>query len=472
MKEKEHLYLFSERGIVDFLSRLDCPHVTFEPAIFAHYDMFLVASPQPLTTQENWQVSSLTSHPPEARLVRALLDTDDALRASRLQNHDTAQQLAASEADRAARLDLIHAQGSQIGDLEAERVHLQSELDQLRRPWFLARAAVERIRGVRASLPSAGTKRGETPTPVSDEVLQLATAMSSRVHDRSLFPLWEEHGFHVTPVHFYAPIPQVASLPESLWQRPSEMPGVDINEAGQLAFLRDTCVTFKTEYDAFPHQPTGATHEYYFDQPMFRSVDAEVLHCMVRSYRPNRLIEVGSGFSTLVSAAALAKNAAEGHPGEMIAIEPYPGEVLSKGMPSGCALRRQRVQDVDSTLFESLGENDILFIDSSHVLRLDSDVRFLFLEVLPRLQPGVVVHVHDIFLPQHYPRQWVVEEHRFWTEQYLLQAFLAFNPSFEILWAGSYMRARHAERLREAFASYESSVWPGSFWFRRLTGPR
>jgi hypothetical protein len=130
------------------------------------------------------------------------------------------------------------------------------------------------------------------------------------------------------------------------------------------------------------------------------------------------------------------------------------------------------VQDVDLTLFESLGENDVLFIDSSHVLHVDSDVRFLFLEVLPNLQPGVVVHVHDIFLPDHYPRQWVVEEHRFWTEQYLLQAFLAFNPSFEILWAGSYMRARHAERLREAFASYDSSVWPGSFWFRRLTGPR
>src|SRR5262249_46442361 len=114
-------------------------------------------------------------------------------------------------------------------------------------------------------------------------------------------------------------------------------------------------------------------------------------------------------------------------------------------------------------------QNDILFIDSSHVFRVDSDVRFLFLEVLPRLNPGVLIHIHDIFLPYDYPRDWIVKEHRFWNEQYLLHAFLLFNRAFEVLWAGSYMHTRHSDKLKRAFASYDpASVWPGSFWMRRL----
>jgi len=111
---------------------------------------------------------------------------------------------------------------------------------------------------------------------------------------------------------------------------------------------------------------------------------------------------------------------------------------------------------------------DILFIDSSHVLKVGGDVQYEYLEILPRLKRGVVVHVHDIFLPGEYPNEWVREEHVFWNEQYLLQAFLSFNDSFEVLWAGSFMHRKHPEKLAECFPGYHpASCHPGSFWMRK-----
>ena len=118
--------------------------------------------------------------------------------------------------------------------------------------------------------------------------------------------------------------------------------------------------------------------------------------------------------------------------------------------------------------FLSLEENDILFIDSSHVLRIGGDVRYEYLEILPRLNRGVIVHAHDIFCPAEYPRQWVLEHYHFWTEQYLLQAFLTFNDSFEVLWGSSYMHINHPDKLEAAFSSYGRDVEsPSSFWMRK-----
>lgn len=293
--------------------------------------------------------------------------------------------------------------------------------------------------------------------------------IASVLGDRDSFPFWEACGFHVTPAHFYSPIPTVSSLPEGLWERESEMVGIELNEPAQLAFLEDVCSRFKTEYDTFPLDPTEVPYEYYFNQMMFRSVDAEVYYCMVRHHLPRRIIEVGSGYSTRVAAAAIRRNIEEGHRTELIAIEPYPSDILRQGMPGLARLVETTVQDVDLSVFQALGANDILFIDSSHVVRTGSDVCLLVLEILPRLRSGVLVHFHDVFLPKDYPREWVTKEHRFWSEQYLLQAFLAHNSAFEIAWAGSYMRTHHSEELNKLFASYDSATTrPGSLWIRRL----
>ena len=155
-----------------------------------------------------------------------------------------------------------------------------------------------------------------------------------------------------------------------------------------------------------------------------------------------------------------------------MAIEPYPSTELEAKLPADVELWRIPVQDVSLDEFGSLCENDILFIDSSHVCKIGSDVQFMFLEVLPRLRPGVVVHVHDIFMPAEYPKQWVLDWRRFWNEQYVLQAFLSCNTTFEVLWAGQWMHIKHPDLLMKAFPSYKAGVSPASFWFRRLNRVR
>jgi hypothetical protein len=140
--------------------------------------------------------------------------------------------------------------------------------------------------------------------------------------------------------------------------------------------------------------------------------------------------------------------------------------VLINGFPGLHTLIPIRVQDAGFGLFQQLAANDILFIDSSHAVRCGGDVNYLFLEVLPRLNPGVIVHIHDIFLPNEFPKDLVKNRHFFWTEQYLLQAFLTFNSEFEILFANAYMANSHNAEMQETFPN---ALWlgGGSFWIRR-----
>jgi hypothetical protein len=293
----------------------------------------------------------------------------------------------------------------------------------------------------------------------------LADVMPRCLHSgkfREIFPVWERHGFHVTPVHFYQPIPDTQSLPESLWNRPSELVGIDMNDAMQLDLLRNHFPKFRHEYDQFPTEPTGESGRFHFSNGFFDGTDALVAYCMIRHFQPRLIIEVGSGFSSLVAAEAIAKN----NNSALICVEPFPVDFLRQGFPGLHSLIEKKVQDINLEFFSQLESADILFIDSSHTVKIGGDVNYLFLEVLPRLKPGVIVHVHDIFLPFEYRRDWVMEEFRFWTEQYLLQAFLSFNSEFEVLMANSYVAHRYMKDLK---ATFMNSPWwgGGSFWMRR-----
>jgi hypothetical protein len=150
----------------------------------------------------------------------------------------------------------------------------------------------------------------------------------------------------------------------------------------------------------------------------------------------------------------------------LICIEPFPLDFLRQGFAGLHSLIEKKVEDIGLEFFSQLASGDILFIDSSHTVKIGGDVNYLFLEVLPRLKPGVIVHVHDIFLPFEYRRDWVMEEFRFWSEQYLLQAFLSFNSEFEVLMANSYVAHRYMKDLK---ATFMNSPWwgGGSFWMRR-----
>lgn len=296
---------------------------------------------------------------------------------------------------------------------------------------------------------------------------------AGRVITKTLFPFWQRLGFHITRNHYYEPIPDTRELKDELWQKKSELVGIDMHEQDQLRLLAFFNSTYKKEYDLLPQQKEHEInpYDYYVFNGSFETVDGEILYCMIRSLKPKKIMEIGSGFSTFIAAKAIEENKKEdgSYRCELEAIEPYPNETLLKGFPNLTRLTQKKVQDVPLEKFQELGEHDILFIDSSHVLKIGSDVQYEILEILPRVRPGVVVHVHDIFLPAEYPKEWVMKEYRFWSEQYALQAFLAFNSAFEVLWGGNYMHMTHAAELKKAFPSYEKSAQrgAGSFWMRR-----
>lgn len=274
---------------------------------------------------------------------------------------------------------------------------------------------------------------------------------------QELFRNWQRHGFHVTPVHFYQPIPDTQALPDSLWSQPTELVGINMNDRVQLDLLQNHFTKLREEYRNFPAEPPPG------QQRPFRGIDALVAYCMVRHFQPRLIIEVGSGFSSVVLGQAAARNKSSA----LICIDPFPNELLRENSISVLrSLVETKVQELDVEFFSQLDSGDILFIDSSHTVRIGGDVNYLFLEVLPRLKPGVIVHVHDIFLPFEYRRDWVLDEFRFWTEQYLLQAFLMFNSEFEVLMANSYLNHYHRADFKAAFPGLPS--WKGgSFWMRR-----
>jgi len=283
---------------------------------------------------------------------------------------------------------------------------------------------------------------------------------------KKTFPLWQKLGLHITANHFYEPIPDTSTLNDNLWLKCSELVGIDINEQEQINLLSEFGLKYKEEFNSFPKNKTECPYQYFVNNGGFESVDGEILYCMIRHFKPRKIIEIGSGNSTYLSAQAVLKNKKEdSYECKIVAIEPYPNNVLKKGFPGLSQLIPQKVQDVPLSLFYSLEENDILFIDSSHVLKIGSDVQYEYLEVLPRLKKGVIIHIHDIFLPEEYRKDWVVNDYIFWNEQYLLQAFLAFNESFKVIWAGNYMHLNNSDKIEKTFSSYKKNkVKPGSLW--------
>jgi hypothetical protein len=245
------------------------------------------------------------------------------------------------------------------------------------------------------------------------------------------------------------------------------MPGVDFNVETQLHFLKEVFPAFREEHADLPQGKTSELrpYDFYFGNNSFDVIDALVLYCMVRHFKPRRIIEVGSGFSSMITARAARKN---GHT-ELFCIEPYPSEFIRTGFPGLTCLLPQKVEEVPLTFFQSLGEGDILFIDTSHMIRINGDVTYLYLEILPRLAKGVVIHIHDIFLPLDYPKRWVNDLLLFWNEQYLLQAFLACNPHFKVLFACDFMRRKYESECRAAFPNCPFFSAGQSFWMQRVS---
>jgi hypothetical protein len=238
---------------------------------------------------------------------------------------------------------------------------------------------------------------------------------------------------------------------------------VNLNEANQLRLYKELA-RFYPDFP-FPKKPDGSSR-YYYDNPYFGSEDAFTLFSMMRHFRPKRIIEVGSGYSSAVmldtNERFLDKSVAT------VFIEPFPQRLhslLREADSKQSTIIPSFVQDVDIKVFDSLEAGDVLFIDSSHIAKVGSDVVYLFFEVLPRLKAGVFVHFHDIFWPFEYPADWHENGFSF-NEAYVLRAFLEFNSSFEIVFFNSWIAQTHQEEVARS-TPLLAGPHGVSIWLRR-----
>lgn len=229
---------------------------------------------------------------------------------------------------------------------------------------------------------------------------------------------------------FYNGIPHLEEIPDDVWTVRSSMAGVTVDRARCQQTVAELVETARTDGFSPPLESEQAGR-YFTENSSFGLRDGAVLWGFLRRLRPKRVIELGSGYSTMLIAEALGANDAGGVEARHIVIDPYAG-VLLGGISRRFELVRRSVTEVESELFADLREKDVLFVDTTHTVKVGGDVTCIVLELLPRLAAGVLVHFHDVFLPYEYPRRFFELGYN-WAEQYLLQAFLQFNRSFEVI---------------------------------------
>jgi hypothetical protein len=242
------------------------------------------------------------------------------------------------------------------------------------------------------------------------------------------------------------------------------LPGIDWNAEEQLRRLQ--ALTYADELADLPEHATG-TLEFHLDNGAFVAGDAEYWYQLLRATKPQRIFEIGSGHSTRMAIHALQRNRADdpSYRCRHVCIEPYEMPWLEQ---SGVEVVRRRVEELDVAFFAELEAGDILFIDSSHIIRPQGDVLFEYLELLPTLRPGVLVHVHDIFSPRDYLAPWLVDEVKFWNEQYLLEAFLTHNDRWKIVGALNWLHHHHPTEFARVAPHVRPESEPGSMYLLRV----
>ena len=266
------------------------------------------------------------------------------------------------------------------------------------------------------------------------------------LHRKGVFPIINRYD---------EPLFQQAELRHSL-DKERALQWINWNTAEQLSIL-----------DKFDFNSELTKLNFDFNNNVFEQADAAYLYNMIRTYKPERIIEAGGGYSSLIAQLAIIenKNQDQSYRCTHTCIEPYPSPVLEK---SGAEIIKDKIENMDPAFFKQLRENDILFIDTSHMIRPQGDVLFIYLQVLPSINSGVWVHIHDIFTPRDYPASWLIENNRFWNEQYLLEAFLAGNKDYRITGALNYLKHNFNNQLMAKCPPADTPAHePGSFWIKK-----
>lgn len=294
----------------------------------------------------------------------------------------------------------------------------------------------------------------------------------------SYFDAWELNAYDLNvtlAADYYSPVPDLRRLQQNRgrWSKPSELAGVKIDMAQMKSLWKCLSASFLAEFESLPSYAELKAASY---GEGYTPLDAMTLYFLLRQYRPARYLEVGAGLSTYYALRAGAQNAEEGRSMEIRCIEPFAHEKLRS--LTGIHLIEKEVQEVPGSIFEGLGAGDVLFIDSTHSLKIDGDVSYLYLEILPRLNKGVLIHIHDIPFPYNTPfppETWIFERGWpvFWTEAMMLQAFLCHNSAFQIRLSLPLIRFEDEDFIRQSVPNYDQRKGPGpdtfsSIWLERI----
>ena len=266
--------------------------------------------------------------------------------------------------------------------------------------------------------------------------------------------------------HYYEPLFNNERLYKNLREK-RLLPGIDFNAKNQLQLLKN--LTFQEEFKNFINIQDKLDNESAFQLPnrSFDAGDAEFLFNYVRYLKPSKVIEVGCGQSTKIISHALFLNQQEtGIVSQHRCIEPYEAPWLD--IFDNIEVIRAKIETTDHSIFTELETNDLLFMDSSHIIRPQGDIIKEYLEIIPSLQSGVIVHSHDIFSPRDYLESWITDNVFFWNEQYILEATLSNNRSYEIIAALNFLKHDHFNALQKVCPFLTKASEPGSFYFKKI----
>jgi hypothetical protein len=268
--------------------------------------------------------------------------------------------------------------------------------------------------------------------------------------------------FHVQPYRFESVIPTHFDVDVTRLNQRRNLPGIQLNEKSALEFLAQL-KPYAKEINSFPMEKKSDA-EYWFRNFSYEDFDAVTHYCIIRHLKPKRIIEVGCGFSSRLTSLACRKNHEEGHSTECLFIEPYPSERL-EGFKLHGELLVKKVEDVPLSTFERLEAGDVLFIDTTHIVKTQSDCCYELLEMIPVLRPGVWIHLHDIFTPYDYPEEWLLDQLRSFNEQYAFECLLSNSKDLEVVFPLYLLWKDHRAALNELMPNGSSR--PGAFWVRK-----
>ena len=273
----------------------------------------------------------------------------------------------------------------------------------------------------------------------------------------------EEAGVKISPCNFYSSIPSITEIENSYEYADRTIPpysacGIWGCSATSLKLLQKLTI-FSAEFQPPDDGDEVAPKGFFWRNSQFSYADAMSYYAFLRYLKPKRVIEIGSGFSTLVAIDAINRNAL----GEIIGIEPYPRKFIEES--TAVRLHKMPAQNVTSEwLNDNLSDGDVLFIDSTHTVKTESDCLHIYLRLLPRVKRNIYIHVHDVFLPFGMPQKWLQDHHIYWTEQYILLAFLLDNNKASFLYGSSYHEWANKSALKE-FMHGSAEAGGSSFWF-------